>query len=186
MRPLFAITIIAAVLLATGCTDKPRAKPRVSKPPATTTVPLRTTSATWKVASVHDGDTLRAIDGSKVEHKIRLVGIDAPETGQAFGTVSRDHLRKLVMGKAVEVQSDGQDRYGRTLGRLLANGVDVNRQMVADGMAWHFTQYSKSEELAAAERDARKARKGLWSDAKAVAPWVWRKGEKARKAAPGT
>jgi endonuclease YncB( thermonuclease family) len=174
MRAL-ALTIIAALLLATGCTGKP---------PATTAVPPRATAATWKVVSVHDGDTLRAIDKTNREVKIRLVGIDAPEAGQAFGTVSRDHLRQLVMGKMVEVESDGQDRYGRTLGRLLANGLDVNRQMVADGMAWHYVEYSKSEELAAAERDARKARKGLWSDAKAVPPWAWRKGEKASKRAP--
>ena len=87
------------------------------------------------------------------------------------------------MGRTVEVVSDGQDRYGRTLGRIIVDGIDVNRQMVADGMAWHFVEYSKSAELAAAEQDARKARKGLWSDAKAVAPWAWRKAEKSSKAA---
>ncbi len=135
----------------------------------------------WRVVSVHDGDTLRAIDQGKVERKVRLVGIDAPEIGQAFGTKARDGLAAMVKGKSVEVHADSEDRYGRTLARLVVEGQDVNRQMVLDGLAWHFTRYSNDERLAAAEREARAAQRGLWRDPAPVPPWEWRASEAERK-----
>lgn len=90
---------------------------------------------TGKVVSVTDGDTVRVLDAANVQHKVRLHGIDAPERGQPFGTVARDRLAGLVMGKAVTVRDDGRDKWGRTLGRIEIEGQDVNRQMVADGLA---------------------------------------------------
>ncbi len=135
----------------------------------------------WRVVSVHDGDTLRAIDQGKTERKVRLLGIDAPEIGQAFGTKSRDRLTALVKGKSVEVHADSEDRYGRTLARLVFEGRDVNRQMVADGLAWHFTRYSDDERLVAAEREARAAHRKPWRDPAPVAPWEWRASEAERK-----
>ena len=134
----------------------------------------------WRVVSVHDGDTLRAIDEAKVEHKIRLHGIDAPEIGQPFGNVSREGLTALAKGKAVAVHVEDRDRYGRTVARLEIDGRDINRQMVADGLAWHYTRYSDDARLAAAEREARAARRGLWRDAAPVAPWDWRASEKTQ------
>ncbi len=56
--------------------------------------------------------------------------------------------------------------------------------MVADGLAWHFTRYSDDKRLAAAEREARAARVGLWADEAPVAPWDWRAGEADRKRQP--
>ena len=138
---------------------------------------------TGKVVSVHDGDTVRVLDAAKVEHKVRLQGIDAPERGQPFGTVSRDRLASLTMGKSVTVHDDGRDKYGRTLGRIEVDGQDVNRQMVADGLAWHYVRFSDDERLAAAERDARAAGRGLWADREPVPPWEWRASDKERKAA---
>ena len=88
---------------------------------------------TGKVVSVHDGDTVRVLDAAQVQHKVRLQGIDAPERGQPFGTVARERLAAMVMGKAVTVHDDGRDKYGRTLGHIEIEGRDVNRQMVADG-----------------------------------------------------
>ncbi len=67
------------------------------------------------------------------------------------------------------------------LARLEIDGQDVNRQMVADGLAWHFTRYSDDATLAEAEREARGARRGLWADPEAVPPWEWRATEKGRK-----
>lgn len=139
---------------------------------------------TWRVVSVHDGDTFTAIDAANVQHKVRLHGIDAPEIGQPFGTKSRDALGKLVMRRAVTVHSQGRDKYGRTLGRIEIEGQDVNRQMVADGLAWHYVRYSKAEQLAAAEREARAAGRGLWADREPVPPWEWRATAKERKRQP--
>ena len=83
--------------------------------------------------------------------------------------MARDRLAGLVMGKAVTVRDDGRDKWGRTLGRIEIEGQDVNRQIVVDGLAWHYVRYSKDARLAAAERDARAAKRGLWADAKARA-----------------
>ena len=141
-------------------------------------------SETWRVVSVHDGDTVRCLDEGNREHKIRLAGIDAPETGQPFGTVSRDHLRQLVLRREVVVHEQGKDKYGRTLARLEVDGQDVGEKMVAAGLAWHYVRFSDDEQLARAEREARAAGRGLWADREPVPPWDWRAGERERKAAP--
>jgi micrococcal nuclease len=138
----------------------------------------------WLVVSVHDGDTVNCLDDDKVQRKVRLVGIDAPEIGQPFGTVSRDRLRALVLRKSVTVHSAGQDHYGRTLGTLEVDGLDANREMVRDGLAWHYKRYSNDASLAAAEREARAAGRGLWGDPQSVPPWEWRAGERQRKQQP--
>jgi micrococcal nuclease len=141
-------------------------------------------SPAWYVVSVHDGDTLRAIDEQKVEHRVRLAGIDAPELGQAFGRVARDRLRELALRQQVAVHLHDQDRYGRDLATLELDGRDLGRQLVAEGLAWHYERYSDDAGLAAAEAEARAAGRGLWADPRAVPPWEWRAGEAERKAAP--
>lgn len=135
---------------------------------------------TWLVVSVHDGDTVRALDPEKVEHRVRLTGIDAPELGQAFGRVARDRLRELALRQRVVVHLHDRDRYGRDLATLEAGGQDLNRQLVAEGLAWHFTRYSDDAGLAAAEAEARAAGRGLWADPEPVPPWDWRAGEAER------
>ena len=136
---------------------------------------------TAKAVSVHDGDTLTAVDASNVQHKVRLAGIDAPETKQPFGTKARERLAELTHGKSVRVLPVDRDRYGRTVARIEVEGQDVNRQMIADRLAWHYTRYSKDAAMAGAERDARAARRGLWADREPVPPWEWRASEKDRR-----
>jgi endonuclease YncB( thermonuclease family) len=181
MRAAVLLTIYAAVTTA-GC-GRPASTSK-ARPPASLPMPARPAPSLWRVVSVHDGDTLRAVDEGKVEQRIRLHGIDAPERGQPFGNVARDRLAALTMGKAVEVHVEDRDRYGRTVARLEIDGLDVCRQMVADGLAWHFTRYSDDERLAAAEREARAARRGLWRDPAPVQPWEWRASEAERKRKP--
>jgi micrococcal nuclease len=142
------------------------------------------TTAVWRVVAVADGDTVTAIDQTKMQHRIRLAGIDAPETAQPFGTVARRRLSELVKGKSVAVLVEGTDLYGRTVARLEVDGMDVCREMVAAGLAWHYRRYSDDKQLAAAEAEARKAKRGLWRDAAPVAPWEWRSTERERKAQP--
>jgi endonuclease YncB( thermonuclease family) len=135
----------------------------------------------WKVVSVHDGDTLTAVDASNTQHKVRLAGIDAPETNQPFGTKARERLAELTLRKVVRVNVHSHDQYGRLVADIEAAGQSVNTRMVADGMAWHYARYSKDAGLAAAEREARAARRGLWADKAPVPPWEWRASEKGRK-----
>jgi endonuclease YncB( thermonuclease family) len=114
----------------------------------------------WRVVSVHDGDTLSAVDATNTQHKVRLQGIDAPEVKQPFGTKSRDRLADLTLRKVVRVNVHNRDQYGRLLADIEAAGQSVNRQMVADGMAWHYARYRKDAGLASAERAARSANRG--------------------------
>ena len=131
-----------------------------------------------KVVSIADGDTITVLDADKHQHKIRLEGIDAPEKKQAFGTKSRQKLGDLVAGKDVTVQWTKKDRYSRIVGHVYLGDRDIDLEMVKAGMAWHYRQYSKSTELAAAEAEARKNRVGLWVDTNPVPPWEFRKTKK--------
>ena len=110
-----------------------------------------------KVVSIADGDTITVLDADKVQHRIRLEGIDSPEKGQAFGTKAKEKMSKLVGEKEVVVKWSKKDRYDRILGDVYLGDRHINLEMVKDGLAWHFKQYSKSKELADAEEEARKA-----------------------------
>ena len=81
---------------------------------------------TGRVVGVADGDTITVLDAGKVQHKIRLAGIDAPEKKQAFGQRSKESLSELAYDKTVEVEISKRDRYGRQIGKVLVNGRDVN------------------------------------------------------------
>ena len=73
-----------------------------------------------------------------------------------------------------------KDRYGRIIGEVMIGSRHINLEMVQDGMAWHYKQYSKSKELAEAEDLARKEKKGLWVDKEPVPPWEFRKTEREK------
>lgn len=133
-----------------------------------------------KVVSIADGDTLTVLDDARSERKVRLNGIDAPELGQAFGQVSKRNLGALVFGKLVRVEWRKIDRYGRLVGSVYVGETDANLEQLRAGMAWYFVKYESDvpaanrKPYAEAERDARTARRGLWADAKPVAPWDFR------------
>jgi len=110
------------------------------------TLPLaQAETLTGRVVRVTDGDTIVVLDTNKVQHKIRLTGIDAPERGQALGTKSKEHLSDLVAGKTVEVDYSKYDRYQRIFGKILLNGEDVNLEQVEAGMAWHYKKYQREQ-----------------------------------------
>ena len=134
-----------------------------------------------RVVAIADGDTITMLDGGHRQAKVRLSGIDAPEKSQAFGTRSRQRLAELVAGREVLVEWDKKDRYGRILGRVLVDGEDINLQMVREGMAWHYTAFSKSPELQVAEAAAREGRLGLWSGPFPVAPWDFRRSGRGKR-----
>jgi micrococcal nuclease len=127
----------------------------------------------WRVQTVHDGDTVTCLDEQGRTVKIRLVGIDAPEHGQPYGDAARAALAAKI-GGAVRVTGDARDQHGRLLGVLWAGETNVNRDLVARGLAWSFGGFSADEEIEAAEAEARRARRGLWADPHPVAPADWR------------
>src|SRR5262245_27166678 len=66
-----------------------------------------------RVVGVSDGDTITVLDAAKVQHKVRLASIDAPEKAQAFCERSKQNLSALVFGKDVRADCNKRDRYGR-------------------------------------------------------------------------
>jgi endonuclease YncB( thermonuclease family) len=134
-----------------------------------------------KVVGVIDGDTIDVLDSSKKQHRIRFDGIDAPERGQPFSNRAKSTLSDLVFGKTVKVDTEGTDKYDRTIGRVYVDGRDVGLAMLEAGVAWHYTKYDQSKPYADGEKVARAARRGLWTDKNPIPPWEWRKMPKAER-----
>lgn len=136
-----------------------------------------------RVVKITDGDTVNVLDQSSVKHKIRLMGIDAPERRQPFGLKSKQNLSAMVAGQFIEVEYNKYDRYGRIIGKLLKDGQDINLMQIKQGYAWHYKHYQKEQSkldralYASAEIGARNKRIGLWA-VPAVAPWDYRRNEK--------
>ncbi len=135
--------------------------------------------------SVYDGDTLRVTDG-RSETKLRFCGIDTPEKDQAGGIESRDHLRSLIAqgdGSVIVVPVE-MDRYGRTVAELFIpvsgeEEIHLNSQMVLDGYAYYYAQYSavcpNKDVLARAEAVAKDRAAGLWTNPLSEPPWDYQR-----------
>lgn len=132
---------------------------------------------TGKVVGIADGDTLTVLRSGK-GIKVRLVEIDAPESRQDFGAASKKSLSDLCFGKPANVQERGTDKYGRTLGRVVCDGVDANLEQVRRGMAWFYVQYGTDQAIRTAEVSARTAGTGLWAEADPTPPWDYRHGDR--------
>ena len=136
------------------------------------------------VVGVADGDTITVLDAEKVQHKIRLAGIDAPEKAQPFGNRSKESLSELAFDKDASVETEKLDRYGRSVGKVLVNGHDVNLVQVERGMAWFYRQYQREQSpedrklYDAAEAIAKVEKRGLWRDADPMPPWDFRKSKR--------
>jgi len=187
MNRYFISIIFTATLLASGCAQRlPQTPIAVGEPQresaGATRATTRSKALVGKVVSIADGDTLTVLDASDTQHRIRLSGIDAPESRQAFGTRSRQHLADLDFSKVVTVEYDKRDRYGRTLGKVLIDGRDANLEQIKSGMAWHYKYYENEQPpqdrktYAEAEREARAAKRGLWVDPNPTPPWDFRRG----------
>ena len=70
------------------------------------------------------------------------------------------------------------DRYGRIVGRVYVDGIDVNQELVAQGYAWVYRKYSNDAELLRLEADAKQKGLGLWAEANPIPPWEWRQGRR--------
>jgi len=136
------------------------------------------------VTHIADGDTLDVTIGQRVK-RIRLDGIDAPESGQPSGTRARTYLRSLAFSQRANVNVKSTDRWGRLVARVTVGGKDLSEEMVAAGLAWHYVHYSSDPRLASLEKQARARRAGLWADASPVAPWDARRSSGTRSGSTG-
>lgn len=132
---------------------------------------LARTGAVWawsgKVVGVADGDTITVLRDGRDQVKIRLYGIDAPESGQPFGKAAKQNLSAMVYGRSVQVGTMDMDRYGRTVARIFVDEEDVNAAQLRSGHAWLYKQYCKERvcgEWVGLEADARSGGIGLWAE----------------------
>ena len=115
-----------------------------------------------EVLQVYDGDSF-AVDTGGERVEVRILGINAPEHDECFGADARELLVGLL-GGTVDLEPVGTDRFGRTLARVEANGVDVGAAQVSAGAA--LTRSGDdvyTRDLIARENDARTAGVGMWS-----------------------
>ncbi len=137
---------------------------------------------TGRCVRVCDGDTIWVKCGFwGRRRKLRLIGMDAPETEQPYGPESQKHLARLALDRKVSVTAIGFDPYGRWISRVRAGRTDLSLAMIRAGLAWPYFHYfrnlTKAEQEAyrSAWEAARSARKGLWADRKPEPPWNWRR-----------
>lgn len=139
-----------------------------------------------RVVGVADGDTLTVLTAEKRRERVRLAGVDAPESKQAYGAAAKRRLSALVYGGEVTVEYAKRDRYGRIVGRVLRDANDAGLALLASGHAWHYLRYAREQSdveraaYATAEGQARAARRGLWADPAPIAPWDWRVQQRTR------
>jgi endonuclease YncB( thermonuclease family) len=150
---------------------------------------------TGKAVYVFDGDTVAVLGSDFKQTRIRLQGIDSPESSQPFGENAKVALAAMIKGQEVRVLAGDTDQFGRTLGFIelprtaqRTKSINANAEMVRAGWAWHYKGFNDSEELAKLELDARAANRGLWAGRgryDQVPPWDYRRVEKEKELKAG-
>ncbi len=161
-----------------GCQQSQEPKQETSQGPATEQEEASETG--YKVIAIKDGDTVELLkDGKPL--RVRLQGVDCPEKNQDYGTRARQFTSDLAFGKFVQLVVHDVDRYGRTVGEIiLPDGRNLNHELVKNGFAWHYTAYSKDQELARLEAEARAEKRGLWEGPSPQAPWEFRQSRRGK------
>ncbi len=149
------------------------------------TAPIARTKDRFEVIRVFDGDTIEA-RGLDLIFKVRLVGIDSPETGrkghkgQPYAQQAKQILTDQVMGRQVRLKQFGTGGYNRILAEVYSNGQNINLYLVQTGMAEVY-QGSLPQGLdigayKAAQKMARRNKRGIWSLGTGYkSPRQWRK-----------
>lgn len=137
---------------------------------------VNTIGTYYEVLKVTDGDTLHVnVDG--IDEKVRLIGINTPETVdprttvQCFGKEASERMKELAEGKVVRLEYDDsqsmRDAYGRLLAYVyLEDEQMLNRKMIADGYAYEYTYmkpYRYQKEFRELQTLARTSGRGLWN-----------------------
>ena len=132
------------------------------------TLPAETSTnvSSISVIEVSDGDTFKLSDGKT----FRLYGVNAPEVKEPFFEEAKAFTQNLVLGKEISIEQEVNykvDKFGRTLGYVLIGGVNLNIELVRNGLA-RVVLYEKrakikyQDELLSAEKEAKKMKLGIW------------------------
>jgi micrococcal nuclease len=129
----------------------------------------------YKVTHITDGDTIE-VDMAGTTEKIRMIGVDTPETKkpnapvQCFGPQASDFTKQTLTGKNVRLEADptndNRDRYGRLLRYVyLEDGTLHQEALIAQGYSFAYTVFTfqKAEPFTRLQREAQQAKRGLWA-----------------------
>lgn len=142
---------------------------------------------TGTVTHNHDGDTINLQTADHGLVKIRLSGVDAPETGQGYWKMARNHLSTVTRGQTTTAWCYKTDQYDREVCHVRVGSTDLSLDLIRRGYAWYAAMFGHElsrEQQAAyteAETQAQAARLGLWSDSDPMPPWACRKLRKAHQ-----
>ncbi|MCH6232872.1 thermonuclease family protein [Cognataquiflexum rubidum] len=137
--------------------------------------PAQTEPKWYPVSKIVDGDTFWIINGKNENEKIRLIGVDAPESRKSgkkeigyYGKESKIYLEQLLTGKKVRLEYDvgKYDRYKRTLAYVyLENGIFLNAHLIKNGYASVMTvppNVRHADQFVQLQKEAREKKRGLW------------------------
>ena len=156
-------------------------------------LPTSSLANPFKVTEVCDGDTIK-VKGYGVEIKLRLAGIDAPETtknkigfGQRYSQEARGYLSGMVLNKTIEIKGHGYIHFDLMLGTVFLDGKNINLEMVRAGLAEVYRREPPKDlnldPFFKAERQSRAEKKGIWIQGDGyVSPRTWRKRQKLKSA----
>jgi len=163
-RPRFHTALLLLLASMAACAEAPQ--PDGDAPSRFTT----------RVVRVADGDTVSVTLGRETV-RIRLWGIDAPESDQPWGEEATDRATEALLGQRVTFIWHDTDRYGRRVCEIiLPDGENFNETLVREGLAWWYRYFAPdADHLRRAQLEAMEARRGIWEDPGPMAPWDWRR-----------
>jgi endonuclease YncB( thermonuclease family) len=146
-------------------------------------LPALSLAGEFTVTRVYDGDTI-TVSGEGREVKVRLYGIDTPESTQWYGQNAKQFTSSQLFGKTVSVDPIDIDRYGRTVAVVSVGDLVINKLLIEYGYAWVYDRYCRKPfcaEWKQLEEEARTAKSGLWKNPDTIPPWKYR--QSSRKGA---
>jgi micrococcal nuclease len=176
IRDLWSLGWVVPLSIVAGCAIEADAEAPVVAGTAAASEPSAVTEPTdldtgeelWTVVDVIDGDTIR-VTAAGHEATVRLIGINAPESGECFYAEATDALQFAVGSSGVRLERDVSDvdRFGRWL-RFVesSDGVDVGGELVAAGYArsqWYEPDTSRNELYDQSQAAAQESGVGLWA-----------------------
>lgn len=169
---MYRYIFVIALLLVSSCNSKSG-----NRKAGLSSKVLTDTQVYFSVKKVVDGDTFWVEDGTNKGVKIRLIGIDAPESRKTFkkqigyfGKEAKEYLTKLLTDKMIRLEYDvnQKDQYGRTLAYVyLQDGIFVNAELIKNGYAMVMTippNIKYADEFVKLQKEARENRRGIWAE----------------------
>ena len=121
-----------------------------------------------------DGDSITVAMSREKIISVELAGIDCPEPAQDFGKEAEDFTKEFIYKKKVKVEIVAYDTEDSIIGRVFLEDRDLSLELIEAGLAWYDKEKGPDKKLAKAQKTAKKAKKGLWSNPNPTPPWIFR------------